>query len=245
MTIDAALPESAMTTGAHDGEIAGVTGAGAVVTTSSPDLLPELTLRSATGKPRGRAWLFHRLLLLADVLGLSLAFVIAMYLFVPEANAVDAVSPGMEALIFALTLPIWVFMANLAGLYGRGSQRADHSTVDDFVGVFSVITVGVWLFSVFVALTGEARPGVWREIAFWVMAISFVVLGRAVGRATARRVPMFWQNAVIVGAGDVGQLIARKLLQASGICDQARRLRRRQAARASGRSRWTPTPRLA
>ena len=27
------------------------------------------------------------------------------------------------------------------------SQRADHSTVDDFVGVFAVITVGAWLFS--------------------------------------------------------------------------------------------------
>jgi exopolysaccharide biosynthesis polyprenyl glycosylphosphotransferase len=161
----------------------------------------------------GRAWLFHRLLLVADVLGLSLAFVLALYLFAPEAEAADAVSPGVEALIFGLTLPFWVVMANLAGLYGRGSQRADHSTVDDFVGVFAVITIGAWLFSVFIALTGAASPTAWRMIAFWVTAISFVIAARAIARASARRISMFWQNAVIVGAGDIGQLIARKLQQ--------------------------------
>ena len=51
------------------------------------------------------------------------------------------------------------------------------------------------------------------EVTFWVMAISFVIGARALARAAARRMPMFWQNAVIVGAGDVGQLIARKLQQ--------------------------------
>ena len=38
---------------------------------------------------------------------------------------------------------------------------------------------------------------------------------------------MYWQNTVIVGAGDVGQLVARKLLQHPEYAHQARRLRRR------------------
>ena len=119
----------------------------------------------------------------------------------------------METLIFLLTLPVWVVMAQVAGLYGRGSQRADHSTVDDFVGIFAVITVGEWLFTAFTQLTHDATPNAPRMIAFWIMAIAFVFFARALARACARRIPMFWQNTVILGAGDVGQLIARKLRQ--------------------------------
>src|SRR5262249_16786794 len=40
-----------------------------------------------------------------------------------------------------------------------------------------------------------------------------VTSGRALARSLARRNPSYVQNAVIVGAGEVGQLIGRKLLQ--------------------------------
>jgi exopolysaccharide biosynthesis polyprenyl glycosylphosphotransferase len=40
-----------------------------------------------------------------------------------------------------------------------------------------------------------------------------VIAARSLARALARRQPAYIQNAVIVGAGDVGQLIGRKLLQ--------------------------------
>ena len=210
MAINAALPESTVPQPAGGTDMSTAENA---VTAPLTVTLPQLKARSVDGRARGRAWVIHRLLLIADVLGLSLAFAISGYLFAPQTEAVDAVSPVMEAVIFLLTLPIWVLMANLAGLYGRGSQRADHSTVDDFVGVFAVVTVGTWLFSVFVALTGAGSPAAWRMVVFWMMAISFVVAARALARAAARRIPMFWQNAVIIGAGDVGQLIARKLRQ--------------------------------
>ena len=47
---------------------------------------------------------------------------------------------------------------------------------------------------------------------FWAAAVAFISVGRAVARAVARRNIAYLQNTVIVGAGDVGQLIARKLL---------------------------------
>jgi exopolysaccharide biosynthesis polyprenyl glycosylphosphotransferase len=177
-------------------------------------VLPEfLRLRSETSVGHGRAWLIHRLLLVADVAGLSLAFLLSQYFFAPISSTRDVVSPSLEMLAFLLTVPLWVVMAQVAGLYGRGAQRADHSTVDDFVGVFAVITAGAWLFSAFVSLTHTVTPAALRMVAFWIMAISFVIIARAIARAAARRLPMFWQNTVIVGAGDVGQLIARKLEQ--------------------------------
>ena len=189
------------------GTISGGDGAAVLAV---PDFLK---LRSEIGHTRGRAWLIHRLLLVADIFGLSLAFVLAQVLFVPAGSVRDIVSPGLEALVFALMLPVWVVMAHLSGLYGRGSRRADHSTVDDLVGVFAVITVGAWLFSVFVWLTSTVAPDPHRMVAFWIMAIALVVMARAAARVAARRIPMFSQNTVIVGAGEVGQLIARKLQQ--------------------------------
>jgi exopolysaccharide biosynthesis polyprenyl glycosylphosphotransferase len=175
--------------------------------------LPEFVRpRSARRDARGRGWLIHRALLLADVAGLSVAFTLAQLLFKPSSPPY-IVSPGLEVLVFALTLPAWVVMAQLVGLYGRDGQRADHSTVDDVVGVFGVITVGVWLLSIVVSLTHEIHPTPVRMVAFWLMAIVFVLAGRATARALARRHPLFQQNTVIVGAGDVGQLIARKLQQ--------------------------------
>jgi exopolysaccharide biosynthesis polyprenyl glycosylphosphotransferase len=173
--------------------------------------LPEFVRLRATGRDgRGRSWLIHRVLLIADVVGLSLAFSLAQLLFKPSHYIV---SPGLEVLVFALTLPAWVVMAQLSGLYGRDDQRADHSTVDDVVGVVAVMTLGVWLLSIFVSLTHVIDPTPARMIVFWLMAIAFVLAARAGARAAAKRHPFYWQNTIIVGAGDVGQLIARKLQQ--------------------------------
>jgi exopolysaccharide biosynthesis polyprenyl glycosylphosphotransferase len=46
-----------------------------------------------------------------------------------------------------------------------------------------------------------------------VFGVIFVLLGRAIARAASRRTASYVQNTVIVGAGDTGQLIARKLKQ--------------------------------
>ena len=48
---------------------------------------------------------------------------------------------------------------------------------------------------------------------FWALAIALITLGRAAARTFCRTRITYLQNAVIVGAGEVGQLIGRKLLQ--------------------------------
>src|SRR5204862_53453 len=45
------------------------------------------------------------------------------------------------------------------------------------------------------------------------LALALVTSGRAAARAYCRRHPDYIQNTVIVGAGDVGQLVGRKLVQ--------------------------------
>ena len=169
-----------------------------------------LERRSPTG--RGRGWLVRRALLAADVLGLSSAFLIAVLIF-GERGAGDRVGSLGEFGLFVLTLPLWVVVAKLHGLYDRDEDRADHSTVDDMVSVLHLVTIGAWILYAGAWMTGIAEPELARVFAFWVLAIAFVSGGRALARSYCRRSVEYLQNTVIVGAGDVGQLIARKLLQ--------------------------------
>ena len=158
-----------------------------------------------------RGWLVRRALLLADVVGLTAAFMLATVLWAGEAR-VDRVSGAQELLFFLAGLPVLVVLAKLYGLYDRDEERTDHSTVDDVNGVFHLVTVFVWVFYVITRATDVADPPLMRLVAFWGIAVVLVTGGRAVARATVRRSVAYLQNTIIVGAGEIGQLTARKLL---------------------------------
>jgi exopolysaccharide biosynthesis polyprenyl glycosylphosphotransferase len=151
------------------------------------------------------------MLLAADLLGLAIAFVVAQLLIGPDPN-LQNVDRTIEWFLFFGTLPAWIVVAKLYGLYERDEERTDHSTVDDMLDVFHLVTVGVWLFVVMSWLTHLARPDILKLALFWAIAIGLVTLGRAGARTYCRSRITYQQNAVIVGAGEVGQLIGRKLL---------------------------------
>jgi len=167
--------------------------------------------RRGTGTRR-RGWLIRRALVVADVVGLGLAFFIAEVLFLPGTHG-DPVHPWLEALVFALTLPIWVVMGRLYGLYKHDEERNDHTTVDDLIGIFHFVTVGAWVFFMGSSLTHLTALNLHKLLTFWVLAIVLVVAGRVVARSLCRRRVAYIQNAIIVGAGDIGQRIAQKFIQ--------------------------------
>src|SRR5687768_10670090 len=96
---------------------------------------------------RRRGALVRRTLALADALGLTLAFFAALWLFAGESTPelIGRVDRQTEALLFLLTLPGWIVGAKLYGLYDRDEERTDHSTADDFAGVFHMMTAGAWV----------------------------------------------------------------------------------------------------
>jgi exopolysaccharide biosynthesis polyprenyl glycosylphosphotransferase len=183
--------------------------AGAGALPADDRTLEILELRRKTATIRRRGWLIRRMLVLADALGLTAAFLLA------QALVASATAPGPrgEVLAFLLTLPGWVFVAKLYGLYDRDEERADHSTADDVVGVFNLVTVGVWLLVVAAWATRLVDPDFPKLALFWALAITLIPGFRFGARALSRRSLTYWQNAVIVGAGDVGQLLAHKLLE--------------------------------
>jgi exopolysaccharide biosynthesis polyprenyl glycosylphosphotransferase len=152
----------------------------------------------------------RRLLLIADLLGLLVAYVVAVEL-APPASSVDRVAPIWEIFLFGATLPLWVLLARIYGLYDRDEERTDHSTVDDVVGVVQVVTLGTWGFLVLTHVVGLPYPNLARLVVFWLLAIALIPILRAVVRAIGRRQTMYIQNVLIVGSGYVAHMLADKI----------------------------------
>ena len=166
-----------------------------------------LAHRRRTPVLKSRGWLVRRLLLAADTIGLIIGFTFSEILF---ENGLFG--PWVEYAVFVGSLPIWMFGAKLFGLYDRDEERTDHSTADDLVRVFLLVTVGAFLFTRVDLVTDLIDPDLTKLTFFWGAAIALITLGRIVARTVSRQSIAYMQNTIIVGAGDIGQLVARKLL---------------------------------
>jgi exopolysaccharide biosynthesis polyprenyl glycosylphosphotransferase len=156
-----------------------------------------------------RVALIRRALVVADVVGLTVAALLGAV--VAHDGSLD-VSYGELFAYFAI-LGTWLPVAKLHGLYGKDVRQLDHSTFDDLGSIFHAVTSTSW-FGVLVV--GVLRPHHWNltsGFTIWLSALVMLPVTRVVARAVVRRSTNFIQNAVIVGAGDVGQLVGRKLSQ--------------------------------
>ena len=180
-------------------------GDGQLARGEGPVVLPG---RRPASRGRRRGWLLRRALLLADLSGLALAFALAQLAF----GASGSVEPAVEIGLFVATLPVWVLLARIYRLYDHDEERTGHSTVDDLVGVFHLVTIGAWTFGMATWLA-LSDPNFAKLAAFWGLAITLVTLARVGTRAFCRTRSAYVENVAIVGGGVVGQLVARKLLQ--------------------------------
>jgi exopolysaccharide biosynthesis polyprenyl glycosylphosphotransferase len=165
--------------------------------------------RRAAGRPHRRGWLVRRALVVADVVGLAAAFLVVVAAFGARGDMHGLAEYGL----MIATLPVWILLAKVYGLYDQDEERTHHPTTDDFVGVFHLVTVGTWLYFAGATLTGFSDPQLSKVLTLWVLAVASIALARTVARACCRRSVSYLQNTIIVGAGDVGQSVARKLLR--------------------------------
>jgi exopolysaccharide biosynthesis polyprenyl glycosylphosphotransferase len=188
------------------GELAGSAAIPADLIQATDDHTRALLQRRPTSR---RGQLVPRALVVADVLGLTLAYLLATRHW----GGQGLLGSRRELILFACSLPCWVVVARLHGLYRRDEERTDHCTTDDIVGVFHLVTIAAWLLLVASRLAGWNGPGIFNLAAFWLLAVCVVPMARTVARLLCKRSQAYEQNTVIVGAGDVGQLVARKLIK--------------------------------
>ena len=156
----------------------------------------------------GRERLISRRLLIAD----ATALVVALLIVGTLAGDTIGTGRGRLALVSLFFVAVCLAGARLCGLHRGESVRVGHSTADEIGAVVVLVASAEWVFIVAVGLVQlpALRPS--TLILLWALAVLLVLLLRASVRARYRQDPAFLENTVIVGAGHVGQLIARKLL---------------------------------
>jgi exopolysaccharide biosynthesis polyprenyl glycosylphosphotransferase len=165
------------------------------------------------GSSHGRGWLVRRALLAADVIGLGIAFVAVQLLFGIGAGGASMLNLRIATLVYLLSLPGWLVVAKIMELYDHDEERTGHTTVDDLTRVLQLVTLGAWAFFAGTLIIGAPTPNYRKLVAFWALAILLITLARAAARTLCRRSAMYPQRTLVVGAGDVGQHVARKFLQ--------------------------------
>jgi exopolysaccharide biosynthesis polyprenyl glycosylphosphotransferase len=161
----------------------------------------EATIRAAPH----RGTIVRRWLVAADALGLLVAFAAV------AGSGLLSGAGGRSVLVFGLTLPLWLLGAHLFGLYDR-DQKLDHSTLDEVWPLVLFVTFGTWVGLV-ASWLFELDWSMAAFVTFWAIGSVSIPVLRAAARTLARRTDGYIQNTLIVGAGDVGQLVGRKLRQ--------------------------------
>jgi exopolysaccharide biosynthesis polyprenyl glycosylphosphotransferase len=170
-----------------------------------PARLPAPAQTARTGAPGSRGRLVRRLLLGADLTGVAIALAGSTLLAGGGRAALSGAAP------LAALLLLWPLLASLEGLYDHDEGRTGHSTVDDLAGVIHVATLLALAAYCCSQLTAAGWADPRAGLAFWLLAVVAVTVGRGLARNLARRSPAYLQRVLIVGAGDVGQLLARKI----------------------------------
>jgi exopolysaccharide biosynthesis polyprenyl glycosylphosphotransferase len=167
--------------------------------------------RPINGRLKGRGWVMRRALLGADTAGILTAGLITTLVF-GQPSEENSLSSLAELALLLSGIPTWVLGAYLAGLYGFDEDRANHSTADDFGRVFMLVTAGSFFLTQAAGLTAKAHPDTAKTTVLWALSIGLILFMRATVRGAARRTEAFRQRTLVLGAGRVGQLLARKLM---------------------------------
>lgn len=141
----------------------------------------------------------RRLLFAADVLCALLA--------IATMTLVEGTSDPLWAL---MTVPVWMVVAKLEGLYDRDHPKIWHLTTDEAPAIFHWITLSVAGTLFFLRALPDETVTVESACALYVMALGSAFLLRAAARALWRRqVPA--ERALVLGRGQLADAVARKL----------------------------------
>ena len=168
----------------------------------------------------------RRLLAVADVAGIIVAYLCVWMVSPPVAGDVT------DRLPLLASLPLWVLLNKVMGLYDRDDKLIHKSTFDELPKLLHSLTIGALLVYTFGGLIMAVETQRAPAAFFWVFACLSVPSMRGAARAYVRR-RFAAERCMIVGTGDVAQVMARKLLahpeygiELIGFVDGERRARR-------------------
>ncbi len=140
----------------------------------------------------------------ADLAALATAMAVSQLAVTPLPHDLEGVFLGL------LTLPAWLVLFNLYGLYDRDCKRISCSTVDDFPRLFHALLIGSLGFWAYSKLVFPHRLELLQGMSFFALSLVGILACRALGRGLlAQRIPR--ERALLVGDGPIAQVIERKI----------------------------------
>ena len=148
----------------------------------------------------------RRLLALNDTVCLAAAMALALALVGPTGN-----HPWEQYLLYAIaTLPAWVVLFKVYGLYERDAKRLNHGTLDDLPSVFHALLLGCLLtWSYFLALAPSKLTST-AILAFGGLALLLVFAGRTLARASFVRL-ISPERVLLIGTGYAAGALIEKM----------------------------------
>ncbi len=171
--------------------------------TASPLSLATPLIGTET-RTRDRDYRIRRMLAAADVLAL-LAGIVALV-------AVGVTRPAGHVLWGITTVPAWLLLFVLYGLYSSGLRRVGHSTVDEIpslIHVFVLGGAGTWVY-------WRITPAGSTEFAPLVVFVAVAFASDLVLRASARRLSrriLGSERVLLVGSGPMTPVLARQVMR--------------------------------
>ena len=167
---------------------------------------PTLALRAET--PPGstlvahrygrRDWFLRRMLAACDATCLAVALALALAL-AGEPRGHE----WQEYLLYGLaTLPAWVVLLKMYGLYERDVKRLSHGTLDDLPALFHALVVGCLLTWCYYALLAPARLSSSAILALGALSLLLVFTGRALARSVFVRL-ISPERVLLIGQGAI------------------------------------------
>ncbi|HEY1538691.1 MAG TPA: sugar transferase [Solirubrobacteraceae bacterium] len=156
-----------------------------------------------SARTRWPGWGLRRLLALGDAIAVSIAIIVALKVFGSQRGATSWVALA--------TVPLWIPLFKVYGLYDRDGKRVSHSTLDDVPHVFHALvmgTLGLWSFYK-IGVPGE-RLILRQSLACFGTGFAAVLLVRGAVRGLAARLTPP-ERIVIVGDEDMSRLLMRKI----------------------------------
>ncbi len=168
--------------------------------------------RSLVASDYGRRdWFLRRLLALSDVVCLALAMAVTM----AAAGGTRVYSWQGHLLYGLITLPAWVVLFKVYGLYERDAKRLSHSTLDDLPSLFHCLLSGCLLMWCWFVVVAPAKLMFAAILTFGALAMVLVLAGRALTRAGFLRL-VSPERVLLIGTGEAsGALIEKMRARAS------------------------------
>jgi exopolysaccharide biosynthesis polyprenyl glycosylphosphotransferase len=157
--------------------------------------------RPSNVHPLWRDMLRRRMLALADAVA---ALAAAASFVVVSDQSVDL------AFWAAVSLPAWILLAKLHGLYDRDHRALRHLTVDELPVVLVWVLTATAATAGFVSLTPAGPPELSDAFRAWAVAAVTAVLGRAFARFLWRRLTPP-DRVLVLGSGPLADATRRKL----------------------------------